>query len=364
MSSLTSELSSLQQGHQSEAEITHTDIWLLAREKIITGSRDRTIRVWDVRTGALLRVIGVHTAFETDRRELVARPFPAQDAHAQLLRVLNPYPVEPSATIYHVPRYYHKASILCLQYDDTICVTGSSDCTLIVWRLADWQPLHQLSRHKMGVLDVVFDADKIVSCSKDSTICVWDRRTGELLTQLHGHRGPVNAVQLRGDLVVSASGEGCAKLWSLAVAGAGTPAAAAHARHVKDFWSQDRGLACVEFSDDRRHVLAGGNDQVIYKFCAETGELRDTLRGHSSLVRSLYLDAWNNRVVSGSYDFSLRVWDFERGRTTWRLERWATSWTLSAKSDFRRIVCTNQDGRAMIVDFGCGVKGIDLLESA
>lgn len=334
---------------------------LHTRHKIITGSRDRTIRVWSIQTGELLKVIGVSSAFESDRREQATRTLPHLDSHQSQLHVVDPHPPKPRHEMYHTPSYHHRASILCLQYDHKICVTGSSDCSLIVWRLSDWQPVHCLVRHKMGVLDVVFDAEKIVSCSKDSTICVWDRVTGVLLTQLQGHRGPVNAVQLRGNLVVSASGEGCAKLWRLGVTAPGTRDAAAHAQHIRDFWSQDRGLACVEFSDDACHVLAGGNDQVIYKFSAATGQLVDTLRGHTSLVRSLYLDGWNNRIVSGSYDFSLRVWDFERGVSTWCLGKWATSWTLSAKSDYRRIVCTNQDGRAMVVDFGWGVGDVGLL---
>ena len=300
------------------------------------------------------------TAFEMDRREQAARALPVE---SQQLRILNPRPIEPSPEIYLSPPIYHNASILCLQYDAEILVTGSSDCSLIVWDLKTWRPLHRLERHTMGVLDIVFDGEKIISCSKDSTICVWDRHTGELLIQLHGHRGPVNAVQLRGNLVVSASGEGCAKLWDLTVHNAGTVLATATARCIKDFWSQDRGLACVEFSDDTRHVLAGGNDQVIYKFDADSGELCDTLRGHTSLVRSLYLDAGNNRIVSGSYDFSLRVWDYAEGRPAWTLQKWATSWTLSAKSDYRRIVCTNQDGRAMVVDFGVGVRDVELLDS-
>jgi F-box and WD-40 domain protein 1/11 len=247
---------------------------------------------------------------------------------------------------------YHNASILCLQFDDEIMVTGSSDFTCIVWDIQqDYKPLRRLIGHKAGVLDVCFDDRYIISCSKDTTICVWDRSTGDLLKRLVGHRGPVNAVQLRGDLIVSASGDGVAKLWNIT-----------SGLCVKEFPSKDRGLACVEFSEDARTILAGGNDKVIYQFDANTGELVGEMKGHAGLVRSLHLDSVNNRIVSGSYDMSVKVFDAKSGELSIDLPGWTTSWMLSAKSDYRRIVATSQDSRTVIMDFGYGLDGIDLLE--
>lgn len=175
---------------------------------------------------------------------------------------------------------------------------------------------------------------------------VWDRATGRHIRSLKGHRGPVNAVQLRGHLLVSASGDGVAKLWNLESGAC-----------IKEFPSQDRGLAAVEFSDDAKTVLAGGNDHVVYKFCAVTGQLLHTSQKHGGLVRSLFLDAHNGRVISGSYDQSIRVADFATGEIWGTYENWTTSWILSAKSDYRRVVATSQDGRALVLDFGWGVSG-------
>jgi F-box and WD-40 domain protein 1/11 len=221
-----------------------------------------------------------------------------------------------------------------------------------VWDIKDdYKPTHQLHRHTAGVLDVCFDNKHIVSCSKDTLICLWDRKRGELLRTLTGHRGPVNAVQLRGNLIVSASGDGVAKLWNLS-----------SGLCIKEFPSKDRGLACVEFSLDARTILAGGNDQVIYQFDANTGELVRELQGHRGLVRSLHLDSANGRVISGSYDTSVKAYQLHTGELICDFAGWTTSWMLSAKADYRRIVATSQDSRAIIMDFGYGLPGIELLE--
>lgn len=250
------------------------------------------------------------------------------------------------------PSIYHGGSVLCLQYDDDLMVTGSSDTTCIMWDMRDdYRPILRLRKHTAGVLDVCFDAKHVVSCSKDTTICLWDRGTGNLLRTLVAHRGPVNAVQLRGNLVVSASGDGVAKLWNL------------NSGHcIKEFPSKDRGLACVEFSLDSRTILTGGNDQVIYQFDANTGELVRELRGHRGLVRSLHLDGPNNRVVSGSYDNSVKAYDLTTGKMIADFPSWTTSWMLSAKADYRRIVAASEDSRAVIIDFGYQLPGVELLE--
>ncbi|KAI7613834.1 WD40 repeat-like protein, partial [Hortaea werneckii] len=220
-------------------------------------------------------------------------------------------------------------------------------------------PIQRLRRHSGGVLDVALDANHIISCSKDSRIIVWDRKTFVPRGELSGHRGPVNAVQLRGKYLVSASGDGIARLWDIE-----------QLKLVKEFSAKERGLAAVEFSEDMKYVLAGGNDHITYKFEVETGKEVMQFTGHTQLVRSLWLDSANKRVVSGSYDLDLRVYDFETGQEMWRAEEWTTSWMLAAKSDYRRVVATSQDGRILIVDFGLKkggltdgqpIDGVDLL---
>jgi len=316
--------------------------------KIITGSRDRTIRVWDLNSFECLKVIGGPASLPVSSS---SAPLEVHKDTVSNPASLNGTPLGHS--LYSIPTDYHEASILCLQFDSEIMVTGSSDHTCIVWDITgkEYMPKYRLRRHAAGVLDVCLDDKYIISCSKDATINVWDRRTGHHLKELTGHHGPVNAVQLRGNLLVSASGDGVAKLWNL---DSGTC--------IKEFPSRDRGLAAVEFSDDAKHVLAGGNDHVVYKFDATTGQLLHTSERHGGLVRSLFLDAHNNRVISGSYDQSIRISHYDSGITFGTYENWTTSWILSAKSDYRRVVATSQDGRVVILDFGWGVDGVDLLE--
>lgn len=269
--------------------------------KIVTGSRDRTIKFWDIRTGQC---------------------------------------------------YYtltgHDASVLCLHYDDELLVTGSSDTTAIVWDMKTGAQRFRLRAHSVGVLDVCADDKRIVTCSKDSTIVVWDRQTGELLRTLIGHRGPVNAVQLVNGLVVSASGDGYVKLWDVETGA-----------HLRDFVGHERGLACVR--TDGKLVVSGSNDRTIKVWDIETGSCIRTLEGHTDLVRSLHYKG--SKIISGSYDLTVRVWDTQSGRCLLDLRNGHSSWVFDVEFDLTKIVSTSQDQKILVWDFATPDMNVELFAS-
>lgn len=178
-------------------------------EKLVTGSRDRTIKCWDMQGRCLRTLTG------------------------------------------------HYASVLCLQYDDTLMVSGSSDHTVIMWNMQTYEIVRRLRGHASGVLDVGFDDRIIASCSKDATIRIWKRQDGSPLRTLSGHRGPVNAIQFCGSRLVSASGDAVIKLWDLETG-----------QCIRDFVGHSRGLACIRF--DGRRIVSGSNDNKIKVWDAGT----------------------------------------------------------------------------------------------
>ncbi|ORY63392.1 WD40-repeat-containing domain protein [Pseudomassariella vexata] len=317
--------------------------------KIITGSRDKTIRIWDMHTFQCRLVIGppevvndTSILFDPNGQPVHYAVVPEDDRAHQSVPATVSFPT------------HHKASILCLQYDDGILVTGSSDSSCIVYNMkSGYRPIRRLQYHTAAVLDLAFDDKHIVTCSKDISICVWDRNTGALLKQLKGHTGPVNAVQMRGNTIVSCSGDFMVKLWNID-----------SGRIIREFAGHTKGLACSQFSEDGRYIASAGSDKLIRVWDANTGECIREMQAHDSLVRSLHIDSVSGRLISGSYDTDIKVFDMESGDQLLDFPRWHASWVLSAKSDYRRIVSTGQDPKILIMDFGAEVEDIEMLESA
>ncbi|GAA5908008.1 hypothetical protein JCM8208_004022 [Rhodotorula glutinis] len=272
--------------------------------KVVSGSRDQTVRIWDLASGTT------------------------------------------TATLKG-----HEGSVLCLQYDDKILVTGSSDSRVIVWDLvgdpATGRGRHEIVRtlvgHSMGVLDLCFDDKWIVSCSKDTKTRVWNRSTGELYRVLHGHRGPVNAVQLHGDRVLTASGDALMKLWDVHTG-----------MTLRTFTGHSRGLACVNWGPSGKEFVSSSNDKTIKLWNADTGECIRTFTGHSDLVRGLAWDERSRRIVSGGYDHTTRVWDAETGEELHRF-RSHSSLVFDVAFSASAIVSSSHDKRILVMDFGVGL---------
>ncbi|CAG8644140.1 8156_t:CDS:2, partial [Funneliformis caledonium] len=261
--------------------------------KIISGSRDDTIKIWDIKTG-------------------------------------------------HCVKTYrgHKQSVLCLQYDDKVIVSGSSDTTIIIWDLVTGEIIRTLEGHSESVLNLRFDDNLIISCSKDRTVRIWDREIGTCLRVLNGHRAAVNAVQFKDGYVISASGDRTIKLWSLSTG-----------QCLRTFDGHSRGIACIQF--DGNIIVSGSSDKTIKVFDVHTGACSSTLVGHTDLVRTLQFD--KNKIVSGSYDETLKVWDPKTGELLSNLIHGHTSRVFKLQFNSTKIVSCSQDQKIIIWDFANNV---------
>lgn len=193
----------------------------------------------------------------------------------------------------------HTGSVLCLQYDDHVIISGSSDTTVRVWDVNTGEELHTLIHHAEAVLHLRFQNGMMVTCSKDRSIAVWDMVTPKeinLRRILVGHRAAVNVVDFDQTYIVSASGDRTIKVWS-----------ADTCEFVRTLNGHKRGIACLQYRD--RLVVSGSSDNTIRLWDIELGACLRVLTGHEDLVRCIRFDS--KRIVSGAYDGKIKIWDMQ-----------------------------------------------------
>lgn len=220
--------------------------------KVVSGLRDNTIKIWNKQTLALEKTLTGHTG-----------------------------------------------SVLCLQYDDKIIISGSSDSTVRVWDADTGESVNTLIHHCEAVLHLRFGHGLMVTCSKDRSIAVWDMisaREINLRRNLSGHRAAVNVVDFDQKYIVSASGDRTIKVWDTQTC-----------EFVRNLSGHRRGIACLQYLDP--HVVSGSSDFTIRIWDVEHGVCLRVLEGHEELVRCIRFD--QNRIVSGAYDGKIKVWDFK-----------------------------------------------------
>ena len=64
----------------------------------------------------------------------------------------------------------------------------------------------------------------------------------------------------------------------------------------------------VAYSTDGTKIISGSSDHTIKIWDANTGECLKTLEGHSSYVNSVAYSPDGTKIVSGSEDNTVKIW--------------------------------------------------------
>ncbi|CDF36609.1 WD40-repeat containing protein [Chondrus crispus] len=288
--------------------------------RVVSGSFDKSVRVWDVETGAQVgeALVGhmgwvLSVAMSGDGRRVVSGSFD---------KSVRVWDVETGAQVGEA-LVGHMGSVwsVAMSGDGRRVVSGSRDKSVRVWDVETGAQVGEaLVGHMGSVWSVAMSGDgrRVVSGSHDKSVRVWDVETGAQVGEaLVGHTGWVWSVAMSKDgrRVVSGSHDKSVRVWDVETGAQVGEALVGHTGVV----------ASVAMSRDGRRVVSGSKDKSVRVWDVETGaQVGEALVGHADWVDSVAMSGDGRRVVSGSIDKSVRVWDVERGITlhTGREEDW------------------------------------------
>jgi len=296
---------------------------------IVSGSQDRTVKVWDAQSGALLRSLGGHTgpvhavAVSPDGRFIVSG---SQD---QTVKVWD---AQSGALLRSLGGHTGPVLAVAVSSDGRFIVSGSWDETVKVWDAQSGALLRSLEEHTDPVFDVAVSSDGrfIVSGSWDETVKVWDAQSGALLRSLKGHTDFVFVVAVSPDgrFIVSGSWDGTVKVWD-AQSGALLRSLGGHTRPV----------LAVAVSSDGRFIVSGSWDETVKVWDAQSGALLRSLGGHTDSASVVAVSPDGRFIISGSLDQTVKVWDAQSG---------ALLRSLGGHTDSASVVAVSPDGRFII----------------
>ena len=107
-------------------------------------------------------------------------------------------------------------------------------------------------------------------------------------------------------------------------------------------------VSSVAVSADGKRVVSGSDDGTVKIWDAESGIELHTLSGHSDWVRAVAVSADGKRVVSGGDDKTVKIWDAESGTElhTFGHTDWVRAVAVSA--DGKKVVSGSDDGTVKI----------------
>jgi WD40 repeat protein len=281
-------------GHQS---LVHA-VAVLPDGRVISGSADKTLRIWDVESGQSLATLTGHQA-----AVLAVAVLPdGRVISGSADRTLRIWDVESGQAVATLTGHQDWVRAVAVLADGRV-VSGSADRTLRVWDIESGQTVATLAGHQGSVMAMAVLADgRVVSGSADKTLRVWELESSQAVATLAGHQGVVITVAVLPDgRVVSGSADGSLRIWDIE-SGQAVGELAGH---------QDWVRAVVVLADGR--VVSGSEDHVLHVWDVEGGEALAKLAGHQGSVMAVAVLA-DGRVVSASADRTLRVWDVESGQ--------------------------------------------------
>ena len=327
----------------------HTS-WVLAvswspdDSMVATGSMDKTVRLWNPKTGESLGApLKGHSnwvnslAWEPYHLQTPGRPRIASSSKDTTVRVWDVV----AKRIEHVLSG-HMGQVSCVRWGGTGKIyTSSRDRTVKIWNANKGTLIQTLSSHAHWVNHLALSTDfvlrtayydhtaevplteegkiakakerfekaatvnneiveRLVTASEDNTIYIWEpSKKTKPLARLHGHQKAVIHVTFspNGLFIASCGFDNQVKLWD-----------ARDGKFIATLRGHVAPVFRTCFSPDSRFLASGGKDTTVKVWEVGTGKLKEDLPGHRD---ELYAVDWSpdgGKVASASRDKTVKVW--------------------------------------------------------
>ena len=207
-----------------------------------------------------------------------------------------------------------RVTTLGAEYDAAIAADLSPDLQLVavgtpkkllrVYAAGDGSVRYESDKHTDWVTAVGFSPDGILLASADRAggLVIWEAETGREFHVLTGHKAAITALSWRTDsnVLATCGMDGEVKLWEMN-----------DGQEARKFDAKMGGLSDIAYTRDGRIVLSAKNGSVRL-FDAAGKQLRDFGRTPDDATRVAY-DEEGGRVLAGSWDGVVRIWDAESG---------------------------------------------------
>eukprot|EP00796_Vickermania_ingenoplastis_P003894 gene3894-2763_t len=264
-----------------------------ACERFVTASKDSTMKVWHAVNGLLFSLTG-HVGGVTCVK-WGGEGFIYSASQDRSIIIWND---KTGAPVQSLKGHAHWVNFLALS-TDLVMRTGAFDHEEKTFETR--LDMQQYAQRRYDAVVQRFDGtERMVSCSDDNTIFLWNpKTTTKPVARLTGHQGVVFQIQFSpdGTMIASCSADKSVKLWS-----------AQDGKFITTFRGHVAAVYHVSWSLDSRLLVSASKDTTLKLWSVAKRELLEDLSGHSDEVYATDWSPDGQKVASGSKDKRVRIW--------------------------------------------------------
>lgn len=284
---------------------------------VLTAGVDGTIRIWDAVGGKASSVVRAHEG-PTSISDVIglgpagrkiATVHESEGSNGQQ-RTVRIWDLATGASLAAIPGLTGDVNDIAFNPDESKLATASDDQTVRVWDADSGKLLLSISGHEDRVNSVAFGPDgrNVASASDDRTAKVWDAESGALLFSLAQHTDDVNFVAFSpdGTRIVTVDDDRTARVWS-----------AGDGKFLFDITKIAGARPPIMFTPDGAMLVAATTDEMgAAAWSTHTGDrilsvalpIQDAGISRSNLLEAAWLSGDGNFIV-GTTDEAVALWD-------------------------------------------------------
>ncbi|MCL2293585.1 MAG: WD40 repeat domain-containing protein [Spirochaetes bacterium] len=279
--------------------------------QVISGSRDGTIHLWDIRAGQKIKSFYGHSggvsfvAFSPNRRQV----FSAGTWDGKI-RVWNTMTGEELRSFYG---HSSLVSSTALSPCGGQIFLGYTDGTAKIWDMESGSEIRSFCIYYDTITSAAFsyDGNQVLISSMDGSLRLWDIETGNEISRLKQphERSPFwNTFSVAfspNGMQALSSTSGYIFLWDTGIG-----------QKIKRFRPDHRNVPFITFTPNGKQAITGsmGAGEGFTLWSIETGEGLKTFYGHSRWVGKVTFSPCGRHILSNSGDSTMRLWNMRTGQ--------------------------------------------------
>ncbi len=270
---------------------------------VVTGSGDRSVKVWETATGKELKTFAGTAGHQNLVLGISISPDGSLIASGSSDNTTRIWDFPSSSPLRTLPGSARTAT-LAVSPDGTRLAGGGSDGMLRIWNIADGKEMLKLTGHTGAITGLAFHANGqiLASAGSDRTLRFWNLASGQPLAVFAAHAGPIRGIafQAGGNLLASAGEDGLLKYWNLPPGP--RPALPSHTN----------GVTALTLAPDNNVLVSGSADRTVHLTNLGNSQLLRSLPGAAGTITSV---ACNGPLVAaGTAGHHLLVWQAADGQ--------------------------------------------------